>query len=89
MSELTELQKTTRQMAIDAGCDPDILDAGGHELPCRCHKCLKYWTTTMPEPPVKGNVEWERFYSEEMAEWNALCPFSQEEIGEAMQSWTE
>ena len=72
MSELTELQKTTRAAAIEAGCDPDILDAGGHAISCRCPKCLKYWTLMMPE--------------DMMDEWRGCCPFSDDEIGEAMVS---
>jgi len=84
MSERTPLQNTIRELARQDGVDLDILDAADHPGTCRCPKCLKYWMSFMPAPPEGDSAEeWDN-YHDELYAWSEVCPFTQEEIGEAL-----
>ena len=69
--EQTPLQRQVRDMAMDAGVDPDILDAGGHIKACRCHKCKKYWICFLPD---------EDDDPEDIADFWNMCPFPRKEL---------
>lgn len=82
----TPLQDRVRQAAIDAGMDPDVLDAADHPLDCKCPKCLKYWISAEPKLPVFRNVSGWDMWEEDMDEWRRLCPFTEEEIEDGRSS---